>query len=206
MSAFTVPLARPKSPPTHRRLVLVRHGRTSWNAAGRFQGQADPPLDDMGRAQARRAANELSVYQPATIVSSDLRRARQTAMALAAPWRCEVRLDPSLREQALGDWEGLDCTEAAKQFPDEYRRWLAGVPVRRGGGETDSEAGARVCRSLAREIQEGSPSQSIIVVSHGRALFAALTQLLDYHLVDFDRPVTHLDNGRWVALPIRTGR
>jgi broad specificity phosphatase PhoE len=191
---------------TESRLILLRHGRTSWNAAGRFQGQADPPLDGTGLRQARRAANALSVHQPGTIISSDLRRAHQTAMCLAEHYDLRVQLDAALREQALGAWEGLERAQAAERYPDEFQQWLAGFPVRRGGGETEHEAGARVCRTLTRELRQASGGRSIVVVSHGLALRAALTQLLERHLVDFDDAVTHLDNGCWVALRIRTGR
>ena len=81
-----------------RRLVIWRHGRTTWNAEHRFQGQSDVPLDAVGVEQARRAAVELAALKPSVIVSSDLQRARDTAAALAAVTGLEVNLDRRLRE------------------------------------------------------------------------------------------------------------
>ncbi|MCU1617498.1 MAG: hypothetical protein JWO98_5038, partial [Frankiales bacterium] len=100
------------------RLLIWRHGRTEWNATGRFQGQLDPPLDDEGRAQASRIAPQLlaAALGPAStvVVSSDLTRAAETATALTEILGVPVRLDPRLREQGLGCWEGMTRDEVAR--------------------------------------------------------------------------------------------
>jgi probable phosphoglycerate mutase len=191
------------------RLVLVRHGRTEWNAAGRFQGQADPPLDETGWEQARRAAVAVRGMAPRAVVSSDLQRAHQTAVMLGAACGLVPSTDPGLREVALGAWEGLDHDEAARRFPTEYAAWRAGEDVRRGGGETQAEAGARVAASLIGFLWRAGPGTTVVAVSHGLALQSAMGLLAAHGLIALDaaRP-PHLGNGEWIALPVTlsTGR
>lgn len=178
-----------------RTLVLLRHGRTAWNATGRFQGQADPPLDVVGRRQAFLAAMALVPMQPVGVVTSDLRRARQTAEAVGAVCAAPVRSEPALREVALGGWEGLDDPTAACLFPAEHAAWRRGEDVRRGGGETRAEAGARAAAAVVAAAGACPPGRAIVVVSHGLALQEALGVLGQCR----SQP-PHLDNGRWVTL------
>ena len=89
-----------------RRIVLLRHGRTEWNATRRYQGQADPPLDEVGQAQAIEAAALVAAMRPDLLVSSDLQRACQTAEKLASLTGLELSLDARLRERHLGHWQG----------------------------------------------------------------------------------------------------
>ena len=94
-----------------RRLVMLRHGQTDFNAGSRMQGQLDSALTELGRAQAVAAAEVLGKLQPLLIVSSDLRRAYDTALRLGERTGLEVRVDRRLRETHLGDWEGMTHTE-----------------------------------------------------------------------------------------------
>jgi broad specificity phosphatase PhoE len=188
------------------RLVLVRHGRTAWNAAGRFQGQADPPLDDRGWEQAHRAAMVVAALRPAGIVSSDLRRAHQTAVMLGAACGLVPATDPNLREVALGGWEGLTHDEAAARFPAEYAAWTAGADVRRGGGETQAEAGARVAEAVIRFLWRAGAGRSVVAVSHGLALQGAMAVLAGSGLVRLGGGrAPHLGNGEWIVLPVALG-
>ena len=93
------------------RLVWLRHGRTPWNQEGRFQGQVDIPLDDVGQTQAQRAASYLIHLEPTLIVSSDLQRAVQTAQPLAQLAGIPIAHDERLRETHAGDWQGLTHAE-----------------------------------------------------------------------------------------------
>ena len=174
-------------------LIVVRHGQTAWNATGRFQGQADPPLDPYGWTQARAASVALAAYRPTRLVSSDLRRARQTAQVIGLRTGLTVELDRRLREVALGTWEGLDRRAVSRYFPDEYTAWAAGQDIRRGGGESEAMAGTRVADALRDAIDRAGPDDTILVVSHGLALQAGL------RLVAPDR-VVHLLNGRWTTV------
>jgi glucosyl-3-phosphoglycerate phosphatase len=105
------------------RLVLWRHGQTTWNAERRFQGQSDIPLDQTGLAQAERAARLLAGLRPDLIVSSDLIRASATAAPLARLTGLEVTLDKDLRERHGGRWEGLTDGEIRARYPVEHATW-----------------------------------------------------------------------------------
>src|SRR5437016_11644351 len=92
---------------TTRRLVMLRHGQTDFNLGSRMQGQLDTELRELGRAQAVAAAEVLAKRQPLLIVSSDLRRAYDTASALGERTGLPVQVDSRLRETHLGDWQGM---------------------------------------------------------------------------------------------------
>lgn len=157
-----------------RRLVLLRHGRTAWNAEHRFQGQADPPLDDVGRAQAYEVAAILAAMRPTLLVSSDLARAWQTAAVVGQAVGMTPVLDPRLRERSLGHWEGLTLTEVAAQYPDEYAEWAAGQDVRRRGGETRIEVAKRAMQALA----DLPDAELAVLVLHGGTSMALTNALL----------------------------
>ena len=182
-----------------RRVVLWRHGRTEWNASGRFQGQLDPPLDQVGRAQAAAAASVLAGMRPAVIVTSDQVRARDTALALADGLGMPVLEDPRLREINLGTWQGLTRKEAREQFPDEYAAWQTGEDVRRGGGENYSEVGRRAAEAL-KDAVGGVPDGGVVVaVAHGGTIRAAIGTVLDLDVLDWWR-LAPLGNTRWSVL------
>jgi glucosyl-3-phosphoglycerate phosphatase len=152
--------------PTVRRLLVWRHGRTEWNASGRFQGQLDPPLDDVGRAQAARTAPHLAAAlgdEETVLVSSDLQRAADTAGALASLLGVPVRIDERLREHGLGSWEGLTRAEVAEQYPDQYADWMAGRPVPARGGEAQADVAARA-RAVVLDLP---PAPTAVLVTHG---------------------------------------
>ena len=157
--------AGPVAPPV-RRLLVWRHGRTEWNARGRFQGQLDPPLDDEGRAQAARTAPQLAAAlhgEDTVLVSSDLQRAVDTAGALAPLLGVPVRIDERLREHGLGSWEGLTRDEVAEHLPDQYAEWLAGRPVPGRGGEAQADVAARALAAVA----DLPPASTAVLVTHG---------------------------------------
>jgi probable phosphoglycerate mutase len=152
--------------PAVRRLLIWRHGRTEWNASGRFQGQLDPPLDAEGRAQAARTAPHLAAAlhgSTTLLVSSDLQRAVDTASALAPLIGVPVRVDERLREHGLGSWEGLTRDEVAEHHPGQYQDWLAGRPVPGRGGEAQADVAARALAAVA----ELPPAATAVLVTHG---------------------------------------
>src|SRR5579871_2475081 len=104
-------------------LLLARHGETDWNSERRWQGHADRPLNDTGRAQAAELAESLDGTAIAAIYSSDLARARETAEIVAARLGLTVVLDPGLREVDVGDWSGVRHDEVAARFPEGFARW-----------------------------------------------------------------------------------
>jgi broad specificity phosphatase PhoE len=161
-----------------RRLILWRHGRTEWNAAGRFQGRMDPPLDEVGRGQAVDAAPHLiasaALGADTVVVSSDLERAADTAAALTGLLGVQLRLDPRLREHGMGTWEGLTRDEVSDRYPDQYADWLAGRPVQGRGGEEPAEVADRALAAVA-----DLPSAPVaVVVTHGGTSGRLIERLL----------------------------
>jgi probable phosphoglycerate mutase len=177
--------------PTPRRVLVWRHGRTRWNVEHRFQGQADPPLDEVGRLQAAASARLLVAYSPSAIVSSDLARAVQTAHSLAELAGRPVILDRRLRERSLGGWEGLTRDEVVRRHPEQYAQWVAGRDAPQPGAETRAELGERSLAALA-----GAEGETVVLVTHS-ATAMALTGLLLGLPVTGWRAVGPLGNGRW---------
>ncbi|MCW2869329.1 histidine phosphatase family protein [Actinacidiphila oryziradicis] len=161
-----------------RRLVLWRHGQTAWNLEGRFQGTTDIPLTEIGVAQARRAARLLAGLQPYAIVSSDLQRAAATAAELASITGLDISYDEGLRETFAGVWQGLTHQEINERFGDEYAAWKRGEPIRRGGGELETEVADRVAPVVLRAAEKLPDSGTLVVVSHGGAIRTAIGRLL----------------------------
>ena len=164
---------------TPRRVVLWRHGRTTWNAESRFQGTTDVPLDDVGLAQAERAARDLATLSPHRIVASDLARARVTAEALAAMVGLPVETDADLRETYAGTWQGLLRDEILARDGATFARWLAGEDVRPGGGETRSEVAVRMSGAVLRHAATLPAGGTLVVASHGGAVRACIGTLLE---------------------------
>ncbi|MGY1746498.1 histidine phosphatase family protein [Blastococcus sp. SYSU D00695] len=188
------------------RLVLWRHGRTEWNAEGRFQGQQDPPLDAEGRRQATVAAahlvSALQLTADATVVvSSDLERAAQTAGALTGLLGLPLQLDARLREHGLGSWEGLTRDEVAARHPEQYDDWLAGRPVRDRGGEDAATVTARAV-AVVRDLP---PSRVAVLVTHGGTSGRLLEALLDLEPGN-RRVFGPLANCAWTELAAQGGR
>jgi probable phosphoglycerate mutase len=184
---------------TARRVVLLRHGRTEWNATGRFQGQLDSPLDVIGRAQAEAAAVAVAPMEPDAIVCSDLSRARDTAAAVAAECGLDVAVDARLREIYLGTWEGLTRAEARTQYAEEYARWQTGEDARRGGGETYAEVGARCVEVITEWTDKLGPGSLLIAVTHGSAARATIGTFLEMDPDTWWR-LSPLSNCRWALL------
>ena len=112
---------------------------------GRYQGQADPPLNDRGRAQARRVAEALRDQRLDALYASDLRRAAETAETIGRTTGLVVRYDPRLREIHQGEWQGLLVTEIERRYPDSFRRWQeAPLTVTLPGGESIAQMQERV--------------------------------------------------------------
>lgn len=162
-----------------RRVLLLRHGRTPWNAVGRFQGQTDIGLDDVGRVQAERAAAELVRLEPAAIVSSDLSRARDTAAPLAALCGLPVATDRRLRETHAGAWQGMLVADIQAQDGAVRDAWRAGADVRPGGdGELRTEVGERMAQALSEHALALAPGSLLVAVTHGGSIASGLQTLL----------------------------
>lgn len=183
-----------------RRVVLWRHGRTEWNAAGRFQGQTDIALDAAGRQQAQDAARRLAALDPDLLVSSDLQRTRDTMAELAALTGRDILLDSRLRETYAGEWQGCTGAEIARRWPDEFKAWRAGDPLLRvGGGETRQEVAARMAEAVT-DICAKLPDDGLAVLTtHGGAARLGIAALIGMPLERFTN-IGGLSNGSWSML------
>ena len=159
-------------------LILLRHGQTDYNAEGRFQGQADIPLNELGRSQARAAAEALAGSGIDRIVSSDLARAYETAQALAARTGAGLEADPLLREISVGEWQGRTRSEIAEIWPDQLAAWQSGVDMRPPGGESRRESSARVVAAIREIVAGAGAEETLAVVAHGAVLRGAAEELL----------------------------
>lgn len=153
------------------RLLLVRHGESTWNAERRMQGVADPPLSAAGRAQALALRPLLDGLQPDAVVTSDLRRARQTARLLGLDG---ASADARWREADLGRWTGRLVDEVDAQEREAYMGWLEGTLAPPGG-----EAFEDTCARVAAAVGElaGSGARTALVVTHGGPVRAACAVL-----------------------------
>lgn len=181
-------------------VLFWRHGRSEWNAAGRFQGQLESDLDETGRRQAADAAEKLAELRPSRLVSSDLRRAVETAAELAARTGLEVVYDERLREVDLGGWSGLTRDDVRSNFPTEFAAWMAGQDVVRGGGETFAAVGDRVAAAVSEHrgaLADGAGP--LVLVTHGGTVLSALVKLLELP-TEVRRRFGPLGNARWTRL------
>jgi glucosyl-3-phosphoglycerate phosphatase len=177
-----------------RRVVLLRHGRTEWNAQRRFQGQADPPLDDVGRAQAWAVAALVAALRPEVLISSDLIRAMQTATVVGELVDRAPVPEPRFRERGLGHWEGLTRDEVEVRYPDEFADWLGGGDVSRRGGETREEVAERALAAFG----ELPAVPTTVLVTHSATAMALTNALLG--IAQAIHPLGPLANCHWSEL------
>jgi probable phosphoglycerate mutase len=179
---------------TTRRLLLLRHGRTAWNAQRRFQGQADPPLDEVGRAQGYEVAAIVAALRPGLLVSSDAARAMQTAEIVGEIAGLPVVAEARLRERGLGHWEGLTRDEVAERYPDEYADWIGGRDVSRRGGETREQVAERALGAFV----ELPAAPTTVLVTHSATAMALTNSLLG--IPQGVHPLGPLANCHWSEL------
>ncbi|GAA1922289.1 histidine phosphatase family protein [Streptomyces durmitorensis] len=160
------------------RIILWRHGQTSWNLERRFQGSTDIELTDTGVSQARRAARLLASLKPDAIVASDLKRAAATASELAGLTGLEVTYEQALQETYAGEWQGLTHDEIIARFGDQYSAWKRGESVRRGGGELETEVADRAAPVVLRHAEKLPENGTLVVVSHGGTIRTTIGRLL----------------------------
>ncbi|WP_067432592.1 histidine phosphatase family protein [Nocardioides jensenii] len=182
-----------------RRLVLLRHGQTAWNAIGRGQGHADVELDDTGHEQASAVAASIAAYSPAALWSSDLARARQTAAYVAKETGLDARLDARFREFDLGARTGLTMAEYAEQFPAEYAEFRAGHFTAVRGGETSDQVASRFVDGVSEVVGSLEAGETAVVVAHGAALKVAVIALLGWP-ASLGSGFQGLDNCGWAVL------
>ncbi|HEX7166840.1 MAG TPA: histidine phosphatase family protein [Acidimicrobiales bacterium] len=187
---------------TNARVLLLRHGESTWNAEGRWQGWADPPLSPRGERQALDAAAHLKDAGLTRVVSSDLVRARRTAEIVAAELGLgDVEVEPDLRERSVGEFQGHTTEEVLARWPECFddARKIVRIP----GGETFDAAAARAIPALLR-IARRHEGETVLVATHG-----GIVRAIEAHLgVQRDTGMPNL-GGRWLEVcaggPITAG-
>lgn len=170
----------------------MRHGQSAWNASGRWQGWADPPLTELGRQQAWAAAASIGTVD--AVVASDLQRAVSTAMVLSEVIGVgPVVIEQDLKERDVGEWTGLTRAEIAERWPGAFPTFLAGVaapgavPPTPPGGEPVDVVVDRVTAALRRVAElVGGPGEAV-AVTHGGVIRA-----FERHLGRVPEPVANL--------------
>ncbi len=168
-------------------LLLVRHGQSEWNAEGRWQGQADPPLSALGEAQAIAAAERLDGID--AVWASDLVRAARTAELIAAELEVDVVLDERWRERHAGEWQGHTRDEIEGAWPG----YLADGR-RPPGWEPDADVVERAV-DACRAIAATHPAAGVVVVTHG-----GVVRTLERHFGATDDELLANLGGRWVEV------
>ncbi|BAQ96592.1 histidine phosphatase family protein [Bifidobacterium angulatum] len=198
--------------PQHvRSIFLVRHGRTSYNAAHRLQGQVDIPLDAVGQWQVKQTALALKdLYvdrRPQVsrqlIVCSDLGRARATAQAFAdVLGGAELHPDPRVRERSFGEWDGHAVDELAERYPEDFKLWVDHKDGEmKYGAEAKSAVGERGVAAINDWSTRAGDDTDLYIFSHGAWISQTLQTLLGLDRVDPTfASVLSMNNAHWVRL------
>ena len=166
----------PPSPPTT--TLLLRHGQTVLSIEKRFSGVGDQELTEVGRAQAAAAAVRLASSGAVAVVSSPVRRARETALLVGEALGVEVAYDDGFRETDFGDWEGHTFREVREKWPREMEEWLASTAVAPPFGESFDATATRV-RQARDRVLSSYGGQTVVVVSHVTPIKTLLRIALD---------------------------
>lgn len=183
------------------RLFMVRHGETPFNREMRYLGTTDEPLSPDGVQQAERLASSLGRLQLQAVYASPLSRAAETGRRIAEACRVDLRLEPRLREQAFGEWEGLTRSEVLERDQDRLLRWEADLGLAPPGGESLLSVQERTL-AVIDDLARVHPGEWITLVSHVGPIKALLCAALDAPLATARRmfldpgTVTVLDWGR----------
>ncbi|MEJ3652710.1 histidine phosphatase family protein [Actinomycetes bacterium KLBMP 9759] len=189
---------------TLRRLVLLRHGQTDYNVAGRMQGHIDSMLTDSGRTQAAAVAPEIARLAPDRIISSDLKRAVDTADVVAAATALPVKLDARLRETHLGEWQGRTVADIERTWPGAIAVWRSDPGWAPPGGESRLEVVRRsrpVVEELDDEFADG-PDTCVVLVAHGGLIAGLVSAMLALPTSAWPS-IGGVGNCRWAALARR---
>jgi broad specificity phosphatase PhoE len=151
------------------RVLVLRHGASTWNTEGRWQGWLDAPLTAEGEEQAAQRARDLAAdgTNPRAIYSSDLGRARRTAEIIGAHLERPVITDAGFRERNGGEWEGRTKDEIDEAWPGMRAAWRRGELRAPPGGETDETVLARVDDAVGRALHDVGGGELVIVTHHG---------------------------------------
>lgn len=180
---------------------LVRHGQTESNLLGRFVGQQDSPLTELGESQARRAAERLQGERIDIAYSSPLGRAVATAEPICSALKLKFHLTNAFREMCFGPWQGCKIDDAEREWPIEFGNFRrAPDQFALTGAETFHDLERRVVGG-AHALAKRHPGKRVLVVSHGVAIKVLLLHLRGQGLSAFPGMQT-LENGDYVKVTV----
>jgi 2,3-bisphosphoglycerate-dependent phosphoglycerate mutase len=183
---------------------LARHGETDWNRELRWQGHSDPPLNALGREQARSLAESLAGMRVAAVYASDLLRASETATIVAARLGLPLHLDAALRELDVGSWEGQTLAQLEALHPEAVARWEESGEHGWEGGESHEEMAGRVLEAI-RSIAAVHTDEEVLVISHGGPIRALRAFAVGLDYPDDRRSVPRTNNCEVFAIAVEDG-
>ncbi|MCQ9353243.1 histidine phosphatase family protein [Corynebacterium sp. 153RC1] len=187
-----------------RRLILLRHGQTEYNATGRMQGHLDTHLSDVGIQQAKAVAKVLADFGVGRIVSSDLTRAKDTAEVIAEQLALPITTDARLRETNLGDWQGKSHGEVDVAHPGARAVWRHDASWAPPQGESRLDVARRARAVIDEQMRsyESWDDETLLIVAHGGTISALTSNLLGLDVSQYPL-LSGLGNTCWSQL---TGR
>lgn len=183
-----------------RRVIVLRHGQSTHNAEGRWQGQTDPHLSALGREQVAAAARVLAAAGVTRVVASDLSRAAETGRAVAAAAGVPIEYEPAFREIDVGTWAGRLGTDVLAEDAELIARIHAGEDLPRGGGERVSDVHRRAAPALRRHLRGLGPGETLVIAAHGMVGGVLVASLLGEDPVSGGIARDVLRNAHWAEL------
>ena len=181
--------------------LLLRHGQTLLSIEKRFSGMGDPVLTEIGLAQAEAAAERLRDSRATVVIASPLKRAQQTAAAIASVLGIDVRTEPGFQETDFGDWEGYTFGEVREKWPAEMDAWLASTAVAPPHGESFDDTAVRVRKARDR-VLAAHGGETVVIVSHVTPIKTMLRMALEAppsSLYRMHLDLACLSNVQWFA-------
>ncbi|WP_244832936.1 histidine phosphatase family protein [Clostridium sp. BJN0001] len=168
-------------------ILLIRHGETLWNAAGKFQGCTDIALSERGIEQAKLLKKRLNGEFDA-VYASPLKRAYKTAQILAEDTSKEVIIEPNIKEINFGNWEGLSIKEIENEYNEDFNIWRKDKEEARfGSGEISIKNASLRASACVRKIAEDNKGKTVVIVAHGGVIKAALINLFEWNMNMYHR-------------------
>ena len=173
--------------------LLVRHGETDWNKAGKFLGQFDVPLNDRGVAQARETASAVAADSPVALYSSPLARTMQLAEEVSRLTGLPVKPMTGLKELDLGDMEGLTGSELRERSPGFFSEWRVNPgPVLMPGGESLAQLQDRAWAAFEEMEANHRADECLVVVSHNFTIRTIIGKILGIPWANFHNMALNL--------------
>ncbi|WP_456455167.1 alpha-ribazole phosphatase [Thermovibrio sp.] len=168
------------------KIILVRHGKTVWNAEGRYQGKMDIPLNEEGKEQARKVGEALKGFPVKAVYSSPLSRCKSTAEEIAKHHNLEVKVKEGFKEIDHGEWEGMLASEVEKRYPELLKLWREKPSrVKMPKGESLEEVYKRAVKAFEEVVKEHQEEDLIVIVGHDATNKVLMCYLLGTDLDKF---------------------